>query len=310
MKTLSISFRALGTVNSIEIPAIEDSEEYPEGGMEILREVRDIIRALNDRWSIFLPDSMISELNAGAGERAVEIDEDTLRILKDSIRYAALTDGAFDITSCPLSHLWSIGRRGMYIPSEDEISRVLPLIDYHDLILKKNTAFLRRKGQAVDLGGIAKGYAVDLTAGILRKHKLSVFNINYGGTVCVQGQEQKIGLRNPFAGLLSHDRILGEVTVKNECVVTSGTYERFFEKDGVRYHHILDVKTGRPSDTHLASVTLIGGNAEELDALCTSVMLMGQKAGTKLIRDRGIKGIYVFDDGKVFTTGKDVAYTI
>jgi len=310
MKTLSISFRALGTVNSIEMPALSGQADYPEEGMELLRDIRERMQDVNSRWSAFLGDSEISELNAAAGNRAVEVQEDTIRILKDSVKYAELTNGIFDITTRPLSILWSIGKRGTYIPSEDEIKRVLPLIDYRDIVLKKDSAFLKRKGQAVDLGGIAKGWAVDTAADFLNQHQVKEYTINFGGTVAVRGGERKIGIRNPFAGLLASDRTAGYLTVKDECVVTSGTYERYFMKDGIRYHHILDPRTGQPAHTNLASVTLIGENAEELDALCTTVILYGMKDGTKLVKERGLKGLFISEDGKTFTTGHDVKYNL
>jgi thiamine biosynthesis lipoprotein len=292
------------------MPALADEERYPEEGMALLRDIREMIQNLNSRWSVFLADSEISRLNQAAGDKAVEISDDTRTILRDSIRYAELTDGIFDITTRPLSKLWNIGKRGTYIPSQDEISRVIPLIGYQDIVLKKDTAFLKKKGEAADLGGIAKGFAADLAADYLNKNHVKEYTVNFGGTVVTKGEEKKIGIRNPFAGLLASNRTAGYVTVKDECVVTSGTYERYFIKDGVRYHHILDPKTGQPAHTNLASVTLLGKNAEELDVLCTTVILLGAKEGAALAKDRHVRGIFISEEGKTFTTGKDVDYHI
>lgn len=185
-------------------------------------------------------------------------------MLFHALAYGWETQGVFDITSSAASRLWRKAVRSAQIPSESDIAGCCSLSGLADLILNKadGTAFLRRNSQQIDLGGIAKGYAADEAVRILKKYKGHNAFINFGGTVVVLGREQKIGVQNPFQ---KSGVSMADIMVKNKAVVTSGSYEHGFFFEGVRYHHIIDLRTGWPADSGLLSVTLIGDSTMELD---------------------------------------------
>ena len=181
------------------------------------------------------------------------------------------------------------------------MEHALSLVCDEDILLdeESRTAELKRFGQSVDLGGIAKGYAADEVRRILREGGVTDALINLGGTVSSIGRERNIGIQHPdrATGIA-----MGRITLENGCVVTSGDYERFYEVDGVRYHHIVDPRTGYPAQSSLRSVTLIGDNATELDALSTAAFVLGEAEGLRLVQQAGVEAIFVTDSLNVFCT--------
>ena len=290
-------FRALGTMNTITIESAPDSRLADEA----LRLCELRVTSLNNSLSAYLPDSEISLLNAAAGGKPVSIGKDTMLLLRESKRFSRLSDGAFSISTRPLSALWELNAHCGSVPTRGEIEQTLLLVDDADIVLdeENQTAQLLRFGQAVDLGGIAKGYAADEVCRILHECGVTSALINLGGTVVSLGREHNVGIQHPdrCTGIA-----MGRVTLGNACAVTSGDYERYYEVDGVRYHHIVDPKTGYPSRAALRSVTLIGKSAMELDALSTAVFVLGDKEGLPLIRQIGAEAIFVTDQMDVFCT--------
>lgn len=231
----------------------------------------------------------------------VEVSKDTWYIVKKALEYAEFSKSAFDITTRPLSQLWGIGKKGDYIPSTGEIKKARKLVNYRDVMMQENPyrIGLRKKGQAIDLGGIAKGFAADIARDMLEKASVKETMINFGGTVIVTGAKKIIGIQNPE---MDTGKAMGTLTVENQAVVTSGVYERYFRKDGIRYHHILDLHTGRPAYSGLCSVTVIGDSAMEMDVLATSVILLGIEDGMHLVHESGAEGIFVTDTKEVYLT--------
>lgn len=292
-KVLQKIFPALGTVNTITL--------YDSFAPEIAEQVKKRVLDLHRRFSIFEQGSDIFRINEQAGIKTVPVHQDTFFVLIHALAYGRETQGAFDITSGAASRLWRDAVRSVQIPSESDIAGCRSLSGLADLILDKadGTAFLRRNGQQIDLGGIAKGYAADEAVRILRKHKVHNALINFGGTVFAMGREQKIGIQNPFQ---KSGVSMADIMVKNRAVVTSGSYERGFLFEGVRYHHIVDPRTGWPADSGLLSVTLIGDSAMELDALATGICVLGEKKGLPLLERRGIEAVFISNDGEVKIT--------
>lgn len=298
MKKIQKMFFALGTANSI---LVNHEEEQEEKVLSVLEIIKKRILQLDDELSVFKENSEISQIRKLAGKSLVEVSPDTYHIIKKSIGYAVCSKETFDITSHPLSELWGIGKKGDYIPSTKDIQRAKKLVNYQDILLQENPyrIGMRKKGQAIDLGGIAKGFAADWARDILIQYQITEAIINFGGTVIVLGQEKTIGIQNPESDT---GKAIGSLTVKNQAVVTSGVYERFFLKDGIRYHHILDLQTGKPSDTGIVGITVIGESAMEMDALATSVILLGIEAGMELIRKFHAEGIFITDTKEVYIT--------
>lgn len=289
MKRIQKTFLALGTVNTILISYEETMESKIETALE---EIKRKVQNLDDLFSVFKETSEISQINAAAGENLVMVKPETYYIIRKAVEYSEITEGAFDITTRPLSKLWGIGKKGDFIPSESEIRMVKKLVNYKDIIMMENPMRigLRKYGQAIDLGGIAKGYAADEARRILVENNIFDAIINFGGTVIVLGDEKKVGIQNPEK---KTGTPMGVLKLKNLAVVTSGWYERYFMKDGRRYHHLLDPQTGMPADTGLCSITVIGNSAMELDALSTAVFVQGMNAGSKLLDQFKIEGIFI-----------------
>ena len=293
--TLSRLFRALGTMNTI---TVEQAEDHARATDALERAERRVLE-LDEALSAFRPESEVSLLNASAGCKVVFVGKDTMFLLKESKRYSELTGGAFCVTTRPLSALWELHARCGTVPSRAEIEQALLLVSDEDIVLDEEhgTAALKRFGQAVDFGGIAKGYAADEVRRILLEGGVTSALINLGGTVISLGQERNVGIQHPdrYTGIA-----MGRVTLCDSCAVTSGDYERYYEVDGVRYHHRLDPRTGYPSRSNLRSVTLIGDSAMQLDALSTAIFVMGAEEGHPLADQAGVESVFVTNTLDVF----------
>ena len=272
-------FRALGTMNTIQA--------FGAGAGGALERAARRVLELDDRLSVFKPESDIARLNASAGVRPVPVGGDAMRLLAAGRRYSAETGGAFSMTTRPLTSLWAVHASQGTVPPLAEREKARALIGDDEILLNEaaGTAMLARHGQAADLGAIAKGYAADEVVRILREDGVEDALINLGGTVAVLGARRWVGIQHP-------DRCtgipMGRLAVESGAVVTSGDYERFYVVDGVRYHHILDPQTGCPARSNLRSVTLTGPSAMELDALSTAVFVLGAEEGARIAEAHGL----------------------
>ena len=298
MKRIKKSFQALGTINSITVMYEEEAEKTI---IKVLDEIKEKILELDDLLSVFKENSDIARINAAAGRDMVPVQEDTYYLIRKAVEYSQLTDGTFDITTRPLSRLWGIGKKGEYIPSDEAILSTLQLVNYKDILIRTepNCVGLRKEGQEIDLGSIAKGYAADLAKKFLLEENIENAIINFGGTVIVLGEERGVGIQNPEK---TTGTSMGILRLKEEAIVTSGWYERYFIKDGIRYHHILDPRTGKPADQGISSISLIGASAMELDALTTAVFVSGITSGHQYLEQHHLDGIFVTKDQDVFIT--------
>jgi thiamine biosynthesis lipoprotein len=240
---------------------------------------------LEDLMSTWRPASEVARLNAAAGARPVAVSAEVRDILLIARQISDLTNGAFDVTFGALSDVWKFDHdQDDRIPGPEEIRQRLPLVNYRDLELRDDgTAFLKRKGMRVNLGGIGKGYAVDRAAAIFRQRGFRDFMIQAGGDLYVAGRHDghpwRLGIRDPRGPA---DRIFAALDLSDGTFSTSGDYERFFIKDGRRYHHIIDLSTGEPARKS-RSVTLVTGRAVVADALAKAVFILGPQAGMSLV---------------------------
>jgi thiamine biosynthesis lipoprotein len=292
------SFQALGTSNQLNIYGCQNEKIHDL----IIKRVIEI----DDRMSAFKAESDVSQLSRSAGHRFVKIHKDTFELLCRAEEISKLSGGAFDITVRPLVKLWGIGKKGDFVPSPSEIFELMKLVNYKDLLLDKKSfsAFLQNFGQAVDLGGIAKGYAADEAKRILTENGAKNAVINFGGNIVTlgahpDGRPWEIGIQNPLAPTGVY---LGSLSVVNKTVVTSGCNERFFIKDGVRYHHIIDPRTGGPAQSGLLSVTAVCSSSVDADALTTALFVLGAKEGLKLLNLLNAEAIFITDEFKIFVT--------
>lgn len=286
-------FFALGTVCTL---TVFDSEK-PKALDRAKSRVMEIHNAMN----AYDPNSEVSAINQNAGIGYVKVSYPTLRLIEASAAYSEMTGGAYDITTRPLSDLWKTAIRLKSLPLLYSIDQAHALTGYKDVLIDHthSAVMLRRHGQQLDLGAIAKGYAADEVRRILSNANVTQAIINLGGTVYNMGQTRRIGIQNPFGNT---GDCFSYINVGEKAVVSSGIYEQGFEKDGVTYHHIIDPQTGYPSDSSLAGVTLVGDNAAELDALATAVCVMPLPKAIALLRELHIEAIFVTKEHQVFTT--------
>ena len=261
------------------------TEDEPRA-VRAFERVFDEFDRLDRLLSVWHAQSDVSKINASAGQSPVTIQPDTLEVLQIAQRASEWTDGKFDVTFGALSGLWKFDHdQDNRIPAAAEIGSRLPLVDYRELTLDAahSTAFLRRAGMRVHLGGIGKGFAVDKGAGILRAEGIDNFLIQAGGDLYAAGRRGdrawRAGVRDPRGPA---ERIFAAMNLYNETFSTSGDYERFFLRDGRRYHHIVDPDEGQPA-RGCRSVTIVAKESVLADALSTGVFVLGPQAGLALI---------------------------
>ena len=297
------SEQLLGTILQV---AIHDSG-YDERLIEL---AFDRVAEIEARMSTSEEDYETTELlevNRASGNQAVRVSSDTYHVLSAALAYSRLTDGAFDVTVWPLVRLWAIGSGGTQVPPEEAISDARDSVDYRALELRDPTrqVFLPRSGMGVDVGAIAKGYAADEAARILRDGGVEHALLDFGGNILVIGNKPdgslwRIGVQRPDA---ERSRYLGIVRVADRTVVTSGPYERFFVQDDVRYHHILNPRTGYPARNGLQQVTIIAENSMDADALSTATFVLGLDGGRGLIETLDdVEAVFVTQEQEVFLT--------
>ncbi|MGI5173196.1 FAD:protein FMN transferase [Treponema sp. OMZ 840] len=264
---------------------------------------------IESHMSMNIPSSDIARINAAAGIEAVEVHDDTFEVIKRALYFAELTEGAFNPAAGALVKLWSIGSDNPRVPTQTEIDDTLPLCDWHSVVLKeedcdfadkksgktKKTVYLTKEGTALDLGGIAKGYAADEIAKMIKSFHIKSAIVDLGGNIYAVGEKKEgaawtVGIKNPFNSAAAPVIAL---SVKDVSVVTSGVYERFFEYQGQVFHHLLDYKTGKPADNSLMSVTVIHKSSMDADALATAVFIMGKERGMNLLRTQNTDGLCI-----------------
>ncbi len=262
--------------------------------------VMEEMRRIDGLMSPYKAHSDLARVNAQASRRAVKVGPDLLAVVRRARRFSELTDGAFDITFASVGHLYDY-RNGIR-PDAQTIETLLPTIHYRHVHLDGRAGRIAfdRPGVRIDLGGIAKGYAVDRALARLRALGIAHALVSAGGDTGILGDRLgrpwMVGIRDPR----HHDAVVAMLPLQDEALSTSGDYERYFEEDGVRYHHILDPGTGAPAGA-LTSVSVLGPDATTTDALSTSLFVMGVRKGMALVDSLdGIEAIMVDRSGALF----------
>lgn len=284
-----------------------DQKVYGRKCRQAINDVSARIAEIEQLMTINAPSGEINILNEYAGMSGAKLSPETMQVIEKSIIFSELSDGAFDITVAPLVKAWGISSENPTVPEESNVHNLLKLVNYKDIDISRQecSVMLKRPGQMVDLGGIAKGYAGDETARIYKSHGISSGFINIGGNIVALGNKPdgtpwKVAVKNPRP---INEPYIGTIDVNDTAVATSGDYERFFEHEGKRYHHIIDPKTGYPADSGLISVTVVAQNSIDADALSTALFILGLDKGMRLIRSMpGIEAIFVTKDKKIHVT--------
>lgn len=289
---------------------------YGENCEEAAGAAVEEIERLDALLSVGNADSEVSRINEKGGG---SLSEDTKALVTESLKLYERTEGAFDITILPVMELWGFTTGDYHVPKEDELASVMELVgsgrlsyDVHNNMLKLT------RGQGIDFGGIAKGYASDRLAAVFGEYGLEAAYASLGGNIyCYHnkpdGSGWRIGIQDPN-NPNHRDRLLGGITVSDEAVITSGGYERYFEDESgqVRYHHIIDPQTGYPAGNGLISVTVVSSCGMQGDGLSTACYIMGldksiaywQKYGDEEGSRFGL--ILMAEDGTVYVT-EDIA---
>ena len=261
------------------------------------------LERLEGLMSTWRPGSDLVRLNEAAGRQPVKVSQEVFDALRTAREFGDATSGAFDVTFAALADIWKFDHdQDNQVPSAGAIQQRLPLVGYKSLVLDASarTAYLTRAGMRAHLGGIGKGLAVDRVASILRERGLTSFMIQFGGDMYVAGmpgtRQWRVGIQDPRGeGTTS----FATMELTDSAISTSGDYERFFLKDGVRYHHIIDTRTGRPARGS-RSVTIVADTSTTADALSTGVFVMGPTDGMALIeRLPDVEGVIVSDRNEV-----------
>jgi len=267
--------------------------------------VFDLFRGIEEGMSEWKDASPLATLNRSAGGKPVPIPPDLLAVLQRGKEIGDLTGGAFDITWAALWGLWDFKSPTPALPDSAEVARRVALVGYRRLEIdeKAGTARLPRAGMLVGLGGIVKGYALDRGASLLLERGYRDLMIVAGGQVWVEGRRDgrpwRVGIRDPRGG---PEDFFALLEVSDTSVSTSGDYESYFIKDGVRYHHILDPRTGRPA-RGLRSATVITPEGILADALSTALMVLGRERGLALADSLpGVEAVLVDTSGGVWMT--------
>ena len=297
---------ALGTVCTVTL--------YEQGKNSLYNDIFSRIREIENLMSLNISSSDISRINSNAGIKPVSVHENTFKVIERAVYFAQLSGGAFDPAIGPIVSLWGISGDNPRCPSQEEIDKILPLVNWRNIELdaNANSVFLTQHGMSLDLGAIAKGYAADAAAEILKNAGIKRGLVDLGGNIIVIGEKKdkspwRVGIQNPYG---NRRDFFGIVHTDEKTIVTSGIYERNFEEDGRFFHHLFSPFDGYPADNGLISVTVIMDISMEADALSTAAFVLGYEKGLFLIESiPGVEAIFVFNDRSVQVT-KGVEFTI
>ena len=301
---------AIFTIRFIKSPSYSEKTEFAlntvikisaygkDAGIAVDKALKEVHR-IDALMSAHKASSEVYMLN---GSNGMTVSKEVFDIIKTAKDIWQKTDGAFDITLKPLSDMWNIKAENPKVPDNAEIENALLKtgFQYVDLNEENFLVSFKKEGMQIDLGGIAKGYAADRAAVILKENGIENALIDLGGNVYAIGKNRnkkhwKIGLQTPWE---TRGEYFEVVEAKDTAVVTSGAYERYFENEGKIYHHILNPKTGYPAKSEFQSVTVIHKNSALADALSTAIFVLGEKGALKAKAE--------FKDIKIIVVTKDL----
>ena len=285
--------------SDFEITVVENNISKANYFIDLAIKEISRIESLISSWD---KNSQTSLINNSAGIRPVQVDKELFELISRSIKISALTQGAFDISYAPMDKLWYFDKEMEKLPTAQQIAQSVSKVGYENIIIneKKRTVFLNKKGMKIGFGAIGKGYAADKAKDILIQNDVKSGIINASGDLTAWGQKPSgddwmVAVVNP----LNKNKVFSWLPIKNSSIVTSGNYEKFITVDGKSYSHIIDPRTGYPSEGIL-SVTIISQNAELADALATSVFVLGTDIGIDMINQlKNVECIIINSDNKI-----------
>jgi len=293
MKRTQLHMGTLVTITTVASTKEEAQVSIDAGFHEIKR--------LEQLLSTWIPTSELSQVNAAAGRTPVVVSQETLELIDRSLEMARLTDGGFNIALGPAVEAWSVTER-QRVPSQVELDQIRPLVDWSVIQLHRSarTIFLPQAGMRIDVGGIGKGYAADRAVGVMKRAGAR------GGVVALSGDIRTFGDLPGMKGFpvgIRHPRqegmLVATMDLKNEAISTAGDYERYFEQEGIRYHHILDPTSLEPA-RKCQSVTVIAAEGMVADGLDTGIFVMGPEKGMALVEQLpDVEAVIIDDQGRM-----------
>ena len=285
----------MGTRITVELWS-DDKAKADQAIDALLEEMRHI----DESMSTYKPTSEVSQVNAKAADGPMRISKELFDLLTTAKEYSVITEGAFDITYASVGYMYDF--RKHIRPDEAQIDKAVPAVDYRHVLLDPNnqTVQFSQKGVRIDLGGIAKGYSVDRGIDVLKSFGITRAYVSAGGDSRIIGDRfgkpWVVGIRDPRKG---EGEVISRIPLVNAAISTSGDYERFFEENGVRYHHIIDPHTGH-SASKVRSATVIGPYATRTDGLSKTAFVLGPEKAMEIYnRIDDIDAIIVKLDGTV-----------
>lgn len=305
LTTTSLEAQEIYTKNVVlmgsdfEITIVEKNDSEANRLINIAIKEISRIESLISSWD---KNSQTTLINYNSGIKPVKVDTELFNLISRSIKVSNLSQGAFDISYASLDKVWFFDKKMQKMPSDDQIANSVAKVGFENIILneKEQTVFLKLKGMKIGFGAIGKGYAADRAKEILIKNNVKSGIINASGDLTAWGQKPSgedwmVAIVNP----LNKTKVFSWLPIKNKSIVTSGNYERFINFEGKSYSHIIDPRTGYPSQGIL-SVTIVTENAELADALATSVFVLGEEIGMNMVNQlKGVDCIIINSDNKI-----------
>ena len=293
---------ALGTVCNIQLFTAMPQAEAESVLQTCTRRLEELERHLSANAEI----STLIDINRASGISAVNVPANIYPLFERAVFFAEKTDGAFNPAIGGVVKLWNIGFENARKPENQDIQAALSRTDYRDIQLTGSAVFLKKAGMKLDLGAIAKGFAADELTRIVRQAGIAYAVIDIGGTISAvgkrpDGKRWNIGIRDPR---VQQGQPIISAPIESRSISTSGSYERYFEQGGVRYHHIIDPATGYPVRNNMIAVSVFSNSATDADALSTACFVLGYEKAVKLLAELpDTEALFIFDDNSVRTTG-------
>ena len=274
--------------------------EDPAKGNAAIDAVMAEMRRIDDLMSHYKPESQLSQINQRGNQEPVKVDKELFDLIKLSTHYSQITQGAFDITYASVGYMYNYPEH--IRPTDEQIKAALPAINWRNMLLDEehHTVRFEHPGMHIDLGGIGKGYAVDRGVDILKKLGIEHAVVTAGGDTRIigdhMGRPWLVAIRHPD----NPQKVVTRIPLVDEAMSTSGDYERYFDEDGVRYHHIIDPRTGK-SASKVRSATILAPTATQTDGMSKTAFVLGPEKAMEIINSMPeYDAVFVAPDGHVF----------
>ncbi len=298
------------TINGFKLNTAVKITVYDSQDETVLKKALALCDKYEKIFSRTREDSELYQLNAGTLPQKdgwYVLSDECAELIEEGLYYSELSGGSFDITIEPLSSLWDFTSGGNVVPDPQELAEAQKLVGYEKVELQGNKIRFKQQGMGLELGAIAKGYIADKIKEFLISEGVESAIIDLGGNILcigdrIDGESFRVGIQKPFA---SRSETVAATGISNQSVVSSGIYERYFEKDGKLYHHILNPKDGYPYENDLVAVTIISNRSVDGDALSTACFALGMEKGMELInRLPDTHAVFITEDGELHFTKK------